>query len=60
MGGIWIAVMAFGLVAVGVAAQLGWALPLYDVKRTLDRRRIRSADPEPLVDDRGPVVRPSL
>jgi hypothetical protein len=61
MNGLWIAVMVVGLVAVGVAAQLGWELRFPDVKRALDRRRTQDdSEPGPLGDGRGPVVRPGL
>jgi hypothetical protein len=39
MSGIWIAVMAVALVAVGVAAQMGWELRISAVKEAFDRRR---------------------
>jgi hypothetical protein len=59
MNGIWIAVMAVALVAVGVAAQLGWQPPLSAIKEALERRRPQRDDaPAPMTDARGPAVRP--
>lgn len=62
MSGIWLAVMAVGLVAVGVAAQLGWELPeIPMLKRVFARRRADvDAPTAPLGEARGPVVRPGL
>jgi hypothetical protein len=61
MNGLWIAVMVAGLVAVGVAAQLGWELRFPDVKRAFNRGRAHDdSAPGPLSDGRGPAVRPGM
>lgn len=60
MNGIWIAVMAIALVAVGVAAQTGWELPISSIKEAIERRRARRENQTALGDVRGPVVRPGL
>ena len=61
MNGIWIAVMAIALVAVGVAAQTGWELPISSIKEAIERRRAqRESKAVQLGDVRGPVVRPGL